>query len=258
MINIVDSFFNSIYYTGFMPFIALFTLILAIIILVLSFKTKSNIIKGISFILIIFLFLITYHIIPYFYTVKSVFSDNKQDVIENYNIAIKTAVFPIHKGLLSLDYAAVLSRYKMPHEAKSKYEEAYYHLKEYKPSLQWSLAGLFYTNIADYKKAFEIYNFNNNFESITKLFILQNNYNKALEYSNNAVDKTPSAWTYAQRAAIYKNLGKNDLAEQDFNKALLHAKQRNIDIKKLQYLYDNPESYYKEQINLARKNMGLD
>ena len=87
---------------------------------------------------------------------------------------------------------------------------------------------------------------------------MQNDYNKALEYSNKAVAKTPSAWTYTQRAAIYKNLSKNDLAEQDFNKALYYAKQKNIDIEKLQYLYDNPASYYKERINLARKNMGLD
>lgn len=258
MINFVDSFLNSTYYTILMPLIAFFAVSLTIVLFVSVLNTKSVIIKRIFSIVIIFLLFISYQIVPYFFTVRAVLSDDIQGVIKNYNLAIKTAITPIHKGLLSLDYAVMLTNYKMIEEAKIKYEEAYSYLKEYKPNIQWLVAGRFYVNIFDYKKAFEIFSFNNNFLSMAEIFILQNDYQNALKYSTKAVNKNQDAWTLVQRAAIYKKLGKNDLAEQDFNKALPYAKQRKISLKKLQFLYDNPQAYYKERIDIARKNLGLD
>ena len=256
MIEVIDSFLNSVLYTGFMPLIAIVALVLAIIIFVFSFK-KSKLVKITSLCIIVPLILISYHIIPYVYTAKAVLSNYKEDVIKNYNFAIKTAIFPVHKGLLLLDYAASLNLYKEPLEAKLKYEKAYQYLKEYKPYLQWDIASLFYMNIGEYEKAFEISKYNNNYVRIAELCILQKDYENALKYANSAVNKRPSAWVLTQRAAIYKKLGNINLAKQDFNKALLYAKQRNINVEQLQYLYNNPESYYKERIKLALKNLRL-
>ena len=154
MINFVDSFLNSTYYTILMPLITLFAVSLTIVLFVSILNTKSAIIKRIFSIVIIFLLFISYQIVPYFFTVRAVLSDDIQGVIKNYNFAIKTAIIPIHKGLLSLDYAVMLTNYKMIEEAKIKYEEAYSYLKEYKPNIQWLVAGRFYVNIFDYKKSF--------------------------------------------------------------------------------------------------------
>ena len=122
MIEVIDSFLHSMLYAGFMPLIAIVALVLAIIIFVFSFK-KSKLIKITSLCIIVPLILISYHIIPYVYTAKAALSDYKEDVInviKNYNFAIKTAIFPVHKGLLLLDYAASLDLYKEPLETKLK------------------------------------------------------------------------------------------------------------------------------------------
>ena len=51
--------------------------------------------------------------------------------------------------------------------------------------MQWSIAGIFYKNLGEYEKAFEIYKYNNKYEQISELYILQNDYINALKYSNN-------------------------------------------------------------------------
>lgn len=258
MINFLDTILNSFLYTGFMGFLAIFSLITVPFLFIEILKTKKIFLKiFISFFLLIFTF-IAYEGIPYFYTLKAKLSNNEEVASNNFEKAINTAIFPIHKGLLYLDYGSFMTiPYKNSEKTYKCYQKAYTYLKKYEPKTQWIIAGLFYKSYEDYSKAEEIFNSLEIYSALSEIYILKNDYNKALEYINKAINKKNSAWHYIQRAVIYRNLNKENLAKENYNIAIKMFKRQNFDTKKMEYFYNNYKTCYLEQHNTSRKKLGI-
>lgn len=243
MIETLYSILNSFYYATLMPVAVLGAIILAIVLFVFVLKVKSKITKTIFCIIVSVLLLFSYHIVPYIFTTKARLADTTQDIVRNYDCAIKTAILPAHKGIIALEYAISILD---PQEIKSKYEEAYKYLKKYEPKVAWYMAGWFYLRTGEYEKAMEIFKYNNYYHEISIIYILQNDYETALEYSNKTIERKVYDQILAQRAGIYKKLNKNNLAKEDFNKALALAKNKKRNIKFLKCIYKDPKTCYEQ------------
>lgn len=263
MNNIFEQIFYSLYYQAFMPAFLVIAIIFAILILILgkyfSKKYSKRIVTVICTVAMIPLIFIIYEAIPYYFKIHATLTCNTQEAIANYNNAIKFAIIPAEKGFLYADlgtyYGGVMHNGVM---AIENYENAYKYLKTYKSkkSLWGVIAALNYKARGDFDKAIEIFEEIEAYGGIATVYILKNDYKNALIYSTKFVLKSPNSHNYVQRATIYKNLGNNDLAQKDYDKALkLCRNQTQKD--QIQNIFKNYKTYEHDRNNIARKNLNL-
>ncbi len=252
-------YFNDI----IVEFICLFLLVVAIFLIITTSiifpiwykKTKrkkllmiyAGIIVGSLFVMSLYT--------PWFFKNKADKSSNPEDIIKYDSYAVKTALLPPVRGFmysrLSDDY---LNFKKDINKGINYLELGYKYGKE--PNALYSLSYL-YELKGDYDKALETVNKAGGRPSRkAKIYFLKGDTKTALKILNQAIEGSNGGiWEYLYRGNIYDNMGKKDLAQKDYEKALKldsHAKEYPA-IEKIM----NNKNYFKDRINEEKKYFGI-
>ena len=214
-----EAIFNSIYYQMFMPIISVLALVLLSVTIFVGIRFKGKAVKTLSLVLALFFIFIVYEGILYFYAAKAVLANNKDEMVLNYDRAIKYSVLPEQKGVLYIEKSKSLAAMGFGEEALKNYEKAYLYHQTY-DKLSDSLAGLIYIRSENYDKSIEIYEKIQDYGMLSYIYRLKGDYNKALEYANKQLEFSQERTSYIGRAIVYRYLGCDSLAQKDYEKAL--------------------------------------
>ena len=213
----------------FILFLIIF-LITLIVAIVKYKKTHSKLVLKITIPIMIFSALMMYQVIParlaadtYAYEkiyFNSKTQENKNKVIKEYKKTIFLSMVPFQKADLNLRLARFIANEDGETVKLEKYyKKAKKYDKNYKHSA-WSWFGLYFCLNNKFDKAIEFYKFKNDKNMLITCYILNKDFETALEYLNNAISEKHSANLYVKRSYVYEQLGKNDLAKADLENAL--------------------------------------
>lgn len=168
---------------------------------------------------------------------------------------LSIAVTPIswQKGVY---YLRIGGNYKKGKEALKYYDKAYELIGSYKYKC-WRVAPLaHYYFLKDYDKALQIAELHHEYSLAASCYIMKNDYQKALNCINDAIDKKPNnGFLYAKRGFICNKLGQKELAEADLKMALKLGKENE---KLIKAYYNDWKSYELNSLAERRKEVGID
>ena len=250
---LINFFTDWLFYSVLMPFILIIGIALFVISCTAIYlsKTKSKPIFFSSILIAIFSLFIVCQAVPYFFITKYTITNN----VNSLTIAAKTTVFPEQKvAIYDLAGGAYLAE-KNIDEAIKNYDKMFEYLDKVTPPehiLASYIAGgsLAYLQAKEYDKVIEIAEKYKDYKIAVTACILQKDYNTALKYINKLIDKKTTYHYYATRALIYRNLGKEELARQDYLKAkqlCLEKKCHPAQQKIIKDKYNNYKNYYQNK-----------
>lgn len=251
---LINFFTDWMYYSVLMPFILIIGIAFFVISCVAIYlsKTKSKPVFYSSILIAIFSLFIVYQAVPYFYITKFTITNNVNDL----ETAAKTSLFSAQKVAIYDLAAGTYLAEKNIDEAVKNYDKMLEYLN--KATLPEHIlvpyitgAELAHLQAKEYDKVKEITEkYQENYTLAVIACILQKDYNSALKYINKLIDKKTTYHYYATRALIYRNLGKDELAKQDYIKAkqlCLEKKCTPAQQKTIKDKYDNYKNYYQNQ-----------
>lgn len=166
---------------------------------------------------------------------------------------LSIAVTPIkwQKGV----YYLQLGNSKLGNDAVEYYKEAYKYIGSYKYKCWAAIPLVTYYFVKDYDTALQIAELNNVYAIAADCYIMKDNYPKALDCINNAIDEKPkNALLYAKRGFICNKLAQKELAEVDLKMAL----QLSNDKEKILQTYNDWKNYELKRLAEKRKEAGID
>jgi tetratricopeptide (TPR) repeat protein len=207
---------NTIYCTILLQLFVILSFVLFIVSIFFWVKTK----KKYWAIVILFALFGIYQIVPHYYEVKAVLATNGDEVVKNYQKAINTSMFSMQKAMLCSSLANYYATRDLSLSLKY-YENTYKYTKNYESKYIWVSAIRPYYLSGNYDKVFEINEVLGMDILKSKAYIMKNDFKSALNSVNKQLERKPKSWeALAIRANIYKNLGDEQEANQDYKKAL--------------------------------------
>lgn len=223
--NLYDFFLeNTIYCIIFLQLFIILSLVLLIVSIIFLLKNK----KRYWIVPLIFSLFGVYQAVPHYFEVKAATALDDEGVVKNYEMAIKTAVLPMHKGMLYAGLASYYGSKNLPLSLKY-YEKTFKYTKNYESYNIWLTASLTYYLNGDFDKVIEIADVLKNCNLLkSEAYIMKGDFNNALSVVNIELEKNSNSWyALALRANILRNLNKEKEALLDYNRALKLCKYEN-------------------------------
>lgn len=159
-------------------------------------------------------------------------------------LAIYSSIIPWQKGALYCNLGNLYSKNYRYKKSAEYYDEAYKFIKTYKYK-NFIPAESAYNIVRQYDKTLEILEIHNiNEYRLTSMYVLNQKYKIALERLDKQITENPTGWyAYAVKAYIYNKLGDSNLAEENYQKALLFADKYNAK-NSVDKIYNDFGKYY--------------
>lgn len=235
----IDFFSHNIFLLFILTLILSVFCIITLCCIAYGYK-KNKIIKKRTVLIFIILFVLSSPVYPLYLTLKSRVLMAKGDYYGAINTvvkAIKLPTLPVHKGYLYamkgyyLAYLYKPSDKEVYFKAKEDFDNSYKYLKTYKTVFAPAAINVYLQY--DLDKAELIMRELNDYEGLTLINFIKDDYNSALENATKAIAKNPTAENYIIRSAICKILGQTEQSNKDYNYAKSMCKNDNQCMNKL-------------------------
>lgn len=247
-------FTNPVLYWTIMPLLTLASIIVFGIFVVKINKNNKGVWIG-----AIISGILSLQILPLFFELQSIsYIDtknftvkNEKGYINNLQNIIRTTIYPAQKGEMYRRLGEYYGSKNLPlavenYDKMRKYINCSSNNICAMPALTYFIAG-------EFEKLFEIADASNTQALAANACLIERNYSQALEYINKAIaDKPDASDFYGTRAAIYRNIGKNSLANKDYTKALQLCKNKQC-IERIHNRYTNYKTFAKDDWERMRK-----